>query len=108
MVEIALVEFDHLITKPKLKEGDNFMDFVNPTSKFTSIAYGEGNMRSLAQKSIIQLERRGYFYVDKVAGVNDKQKQVLHFIPDGKTKSMSGLSTQVYSSNSQFSLINLG
>jgi hypothetical protein len=27
-----VVEYDHLVTKPKLEEGENFVDFLNPLS----------------------------------------------------------------------------
>jgi glutamyl-tRNA synthetase len=42
-------------------------------------------MRTLQKGSFLQLERRGYFFVDSVA-FGDK-KMVLNFVPDGKTKS---------------------
>jgi glutamyl-tRNA synthetase len=32
-VEATLVEFDHLISKPKLEEHDNFQDFLTPVTR---------------------------------------------------------------------------
>ena len=29
---LQVVEYDHLVTKPKLEEGENFVDFLNPLS----------------------------------------------------------------------------
>jgi hypothetical protein len=33
LVPCKLFEFDHLITKAKLEENDNFQDYVNPVTK---------------------------------------------------------------------------
>lgn len=44
-------------------------------------------MRNLKVGEIIQIERRGFFYVDKASlGL---QRLTLNFIPDGKSKAMS-------------------
>ncbi len=93
MISCELVEFDHLIMKPKLEEADSVENFVTPNSRQVTHAYGEGIMRNISPKEIIQLERRGFFYIDK-AVVNPNESQVLHFIPDGKTKSMSPIETK--------------
>ena len=63
-VEVTLVEFDHLINKKKLEENEKVMDFVNTNSKIEYTAIAEGHLRNLQKGDIIQLERRGYFYVD--------------------------------------------
>jgi hypothetical protein len=39
----------------------------------------------------IQLERRGYFFVDRAASLSDRSIK-LNFIPDGKSKNMSAIS----------------
>lgn len=44
----------------------------------------------LQEHEIIQLERRGYFRVDRPF-INDEKPLVLYMIPDGKAKAMSGL-----------------
>jgi glutamyl-tRNA synthetase len=33
LIDVELVEYDHLITKSKLDEDDNFIEFVNDKSK---------------------------------------------------------------------------
>jgi hypothetical protein len=63
-VEISLVEFGHLITKKKVEENDDVKTIVNPHSRIEYTAIGEGCMRNLRHGEIIQLERRGFFYVD--------------------------------------------
>jgi hypothetical protein len=50
-------------------------------------------MRNLRQGEIIQLERRGFFYVDQIA-FGDKKIR-LHYIPDGKMNPMSKLNSQM-------------
>jgi glutamyl-tRNA synthetase len=86
-VEIDLVEFDHLITKKKIEDGDDVKTIVNTNSRVQYTALAEGCMRHLKKGDILQLERRGYFFVDQIA-FGDK-KLTLNFIPDGKMKSMS-------------------
>ena len=89
-VEITLVEYDHLITKQKVEENDDIKLLVNHNSKIEYVAIAEGSMRNLQHGDKIQLERRGYFFVDQIA-FGDRQMR-LNFIPDGKTKSMSVIS----------------
>jgi glutamyl-tRNA synthetase len=92
-VEIVLVELDHLITKKKVEENDNVQDLVNHNSKIEYIALGEGSMRNLQKGIHIQIERRGYFYVDEIA-LGDRKIR-LNFVPDGKTKSMSAITHKI-------------
>ena len=79
---VTLAEFDHLITEKKVDENTKVQDCVNRNSKFTYTAIGEGAMRNLKKGQHIQIERRGYFYVDSIA--KDKDLMTLHFVPDGK------------------------
>eukprot|EP00916_Digyalum_oweni_P015473 GHVL01025327.1.p1 GENE.GHVL01025327.1~~GHVL01025327.1.p1 ORF type:complete len:700 (+),score=134.84 GHVL01025327.1:66-2165(+) len=86
-VKILLREFDHLITKEKPEEDDEISDLVNMNSCLETTAIGEEHMKNLKIGDVIQLERRGYFIVDK--------PNVLHMIPDGKTKNMSTVTGKV-------------
>lgn len=89
-VELSLLDFDYLITKKKVEEDDNFMDLVNPVTKFEKAALGDPNMRSLQKGDVIQLERKGYYIVDEPHGVKGAGKpMVLFAIPDGRTKNMT-------------------
>jgi len=93
LVKVILTDYDYLITKKKLDEGDNFENFVNPNSKFETVAIGDPNLRSLKVGDRIQLERRGYFICDEPYIVADKPI-VLIQIPDGHTtKAQSVLTT---------------
>jgi glutamyl-tRNA synthetase len=87
---VLLTEFDHLVTKEKLEEGDKFDDFVNPNTIATTQVVGDAGLKSLQQHDIIQLERRGFYRVDRPY-INQDKPLVLYMIPDGKSKSMSGL-----------------
>ena len=87
---VTLYEFDNLISKAKLEEGDNFQDFINPNTLATSEVVGDFGLKSLQKNEIIQLERRGYFRVDQPYVSKDKGL-VLFMVPDGKAKSMGGL-----------------
>jgi hypothetical protein len=42
-------------------------------------------MKKLKQGDMLQLERRGFFFVDKA----ENNTLILNYIPDGKTKNMS-------------------
>jgi hypothetical protein len=83
-VLLELIELDHLITKKKLEEvqpnkscpffslilfcvtqGEDIKDFINPNSRKSSFATGEPAMRNLQHGTIIQLERKGFFRIDK-------------------------------------------
>ena len=41
LVDLVLVDFDYLITKRKLEEEDNFLDCVNPVTRYEVEAFGE-------------------------------------------------------------------
>ncbi|KAF8056741.1 glutamate--tRNA ligase [Scenedesmus sp. PABB004] len=70
LVPLTLCDFDHLITKKKVEEDDNFQALVNPRTKTETAALGDVNMAGLARGAILQLERKG----------------MLLAIPDGRTK----------------------
>ena len=91
--EVTLVELDHLITKKKVEENEKVQDIVNKDSYISYTAIAEGNMRNVQKGDMIQLERRGYFFVDKLELQN--QKMTLHFIPDGKSKNMSSIESKL-------------
>jgi len=61
LVPCKLVEFDHLISKPKLAEEDNFQDFVNPKTRFETDALADATVRVLRAGDVLQLERKGFY-----------------------------------------------
>ncbi|KAJ2725055.1 glutamate--tRNA ligase [Coemansia sp. Benny D115] len=86
-VEALLVDYDYLITKKKLENDDSVEDVLTPQTEFTNTAIVDANVANLAQGAIIQLERDGYYIVDKVAGQSDLGLVTLVKIPDGKAAS---------------------
>lgn len=89
-VRTILHEFDNLVSKEKLEEDDDFMDFINPNTLATTQVWGDPGLLTLQQNDIIQLERRGFYRVDRPY-INDTKPLLLYMIPDGKAKAMSGL-----------------
>ncbi|KAG6300551.1 hypothetical protein E4U09_006727 [Claviceps aff. purpurea] len=91
-VPAELWDFDYLITKDKLEEDDNLEDFLNPNTSSVVEAVCDGGVGKLKKDDIIQLERRGFYRVDKgmddwaPGEAGDKGKRVvLFYIPTGKT-----------------------
>jgi len=93
-VHCKLIEFGPLIKKPKVEETDNIDDIVNYDSKKEIEAYGELEFKKLKEKDVIQIERRGYFYVD-IPWSESTRCITLHYIPEGKTKPMSILQPKI-------------
>lgn len=88
-IPVVLSEFDNLISKDKLDEGDDFKDFINPDTLAETQAIGDVGLRNLKQHEIIQLERRGYFRVDKPY-LGPGSPLILFTVPDGRSKAMGG------------------
>lgn len=82
---VELFDFDHLITKDKLEESDNFEDFITPVTEFKGEAFADVNVKSLKKGDIIQFERKGFYKVE--SDLSEGDKMVLYTIPDGKTAS---------------------
>lgn len=82
LVPLELVSLDPLLTKKKLDEGDEFEDFVNRDSRHVTYAHGDPAMAQLEQGDVIQIERKGYFIVDRPA--RGGQAAILINIPDGR------------------------
>jgi glutamyl-tRNA synthetase len=92
-VPCQLVEFDHLISQPVIKDGQDFRDFVTPLSRAQTSALGDPYLRTTQKGEVIQLERKGFFRCDSPYGGTPDKPAVLFLIPDGRTKSMSTLSS---------------
>lgn len=84
LIPAELWEFDYLITKDKLEEDDDLEKFLNPVTATMEEALCDENVAKYKADDIIQLERRGYYRVDK--GVEDGGKIILFAIPTGKNK----------------------
>ncbi|GMH57229.1 hypothetical protein TL16_g02326, partial [Triparma laevis f. inornata] len=93
-ITVKLFEFDNLINKEKLEEGEDFKDFINESNLASMTVVGDAGMKNLGVDEVIQIERRGLYRVDKVHGAKSEEL-VLFMIPDGKKKAMSSLSTKL-------------
>ncbi|KAG2184829.1 hypothetical protein INT43_000742 [Umbelopsis isabellina] len=87
VADIILLDHDYLLTKKKLEEDDEVIDFVTPVSEFKTPSYADANVKNLKHGDIIQLERKGFYIVDAVA-TGSAPAQLIH-IPDGKASSMA-------------------
>jgi glutamyl-tRNA synthetase len=85
--EILLLDYDYLITKKKVEDGDEVKDLVTPVSEFKTVAVADGNVKNLKKGDIIQFERKGYFILD--APATDSEPAHFICIPDGKAASMA-------------------
>jgi glutamyl-tRNA synthetase len=95
-IRAELFEFDNLINKEKLEEGEDFKDFINEDNLASMFAVCDANIKNLKKDDVIQIERRGLYRCDKVYGGKGEGKEIkLFMIPDGKTKAMSTLSTKL-------------
>ncbi|KAI1640647.1 glutamyl-tRNA synthetase [Biscogniauxia mediterranea] len=86
LIDAELWDFDYLITKDKLEEDDELEKFLNPTTATMEEAWCDEGVSKLKKDDIIQLERKGYYRVDKAYGEGGEKKIVLFCIPTGKNK----------------------
>lgn len=94
---LILVEYDHLLREKKLLDESEmpFEKQLNTETKFVTRAVGEPPIQDLKLHQYIQLERRGYFKVDKIHEEDGKKVPELIFVPDGKSKGMSTITKNV-------------
>lgn len=81
-VKVHVMDFDHLITKDKLEENDNFEDFLTPNTEIRSEMYADLNLKELKKDDVIQFERKGFYRVEQPYSAD--QQMMLYTIPDGK------------------------
>jgi len=91
--EIEIKEYDHLITKDKIMDGDEPGDVFNKNSISSEICYAEGACRQIQKGCYLQMQRRGLYICDQIALIN--KQMVLNFIPDGSLSSMSKVGNQM-------------
>ncbi|KAJ7104112.1 glutamyl-tRNA synthetase [Mycena belliarum] len=85
-VEVTLLDYDYLISKKKLADGDNWADFVTPTTEFRADAVADANVGDLGGVRIVQFERKGYYAYDG-RGADGRLKFIK--IPDGRAGSVA-------------------
>lgn len=84
LVDVTLLDYDYLITKKKLEEGDEVADFVTPVTEFKEEAFADANVLDLAKGDIMQFERKGYYILDAVVTQGKTKRLEFIRIPDGK------------------------
>ena len=84
LVRVELVEFDHLLSKDKLEENDDWEEFLTPKTEFRTEAVADCNVSEIKEDDIIQFERKGYFRCDESA--KEGKRAVFFEIPSGKSK----------------------
>ncbi|KAI8056251.1 tRNA synthetases class I, catalytic domain-containing protein [Syncephalis plumigaleata] len=86
LIPVKLHDFDYLINKKKLEEDDSVADYLTAVTEFCEDALADYNVTTLVKGDIIQLERRGYYIVDRVYDASNPSANPIHLfsIPDGK------------------------
>lgn len=93
---MSLIEFDHLIDKPKLEENEKLEDHVKKESRLITQAWADPSVKELPIGTYLQFERRGNYRIDKKRiGADGSFELELIFIPDGKSKGMSNIKQKV-------------
>lgn len=82
LVEVELWEFDHLLTKDTLGKDDELSDYLTPMSAFRTDALCDADVAHLEMSDIIQLERKGFYRVEKPVGHSLDGRAVLFKIPN--------------------------
>ncbi|KAH0597133.1 hypothetical protein MHUMG1_05443 [Metarhizium humberi] len=81
-----LWDFDYLLSKDSLANEDDLDKYLNPVTATMTDAWVGSAFNELIEGDIIQLERKGYFRVDKGIVQGPGGKAVLFKIPNGASK----------------------
>lgn len=81
-----LWEFDYLLTKDSLTKTDDLDKCLNPVTATVVDAFVGEDCKGHIEGDIIQVERKGYFRVDKAIGKGPDGKVVMFKIPTGTGK----------------------
>jgi bifunctional glutamyl/prolyl-tRNA synthetase len=87
------VKFDNIISKPILEKDDDFKQFINKNTRESEHLLCDPQLKNCKEGDIIQLQRRGFFRVDRPFSPIDgatftESPAILFAIPDGHTKEM--------------------
>jgi glutamyl-tRNA synthetase len=82
LTPVLLKDYDYLITKKKLEDGDSVDDFLNPKTFYPSELLADAHVRGLKKGERFQFERKGYMIVD-AEWSEEKGKVEVVKIPDG-------------------------
>ncbi|WRT69194.1 glutamate-tRNA ligase [Kwoniella shivajii] len=87
LVPVTLIEYDYLITKKKLEEGDDLEEIVNPKTEYRTKALASAEVKDLKKWDIIQFERKGYYICQGTK--DDEGRMEFGFIPDGRLQTIT-------------------
>lgn len=76
-IPVTIKIFGQLLSKAKMSVEDNIMDIFNAESLSTQTMLVESSIKNFPQGSIVQIMRKGYYYVDN----NNANDIILHAIP---------------------------
>lgn len=82
LTPVLLTDFDYLITKDVIEDGDDLDQFLNPNTEFRTEAHADCNIAELHENDIIQFERKGYYRCDRA--FQHGKPAVFFSIPTGK------------------------
>jgi len=83
LVHVSLCDIGPLITKPSLEKDEKLEPFVNPNIKSYTDGLGDASLRALNKGDMLQLERKGYYIVDRPLAADESKPLLLIRIPDG-------------------------
>lgn len=80
LIPVTLIEYDYLITKKKLEEGDELDEVINPQTEYRVKALASKEVEGLKKWDIIQFERKGFYICQ---GTKDAEGRMeFGFIPE--------------------------
>ncbi|EIM86286.1 glutamyl-tRNA synthetase [Stereum hirsutum FP-91666 SS1] len=88
LADVTFLDYDYLITKKKVEEGDSLTDLVTPVTEFREEGVADANVLELTPGDIIQFERKGYYIYDGKGGKGQGKMEFIR-IPDGKAASLA-------------------
>lgn len=88
LTRAQLWTFDHLLDKDTLNKDDKLEEYINPKSANMSEVLCDADLTRLKEGDIVQMERKGFFRLDKAAAKGTDWRVILFKIPSAsKTRS---------------------
>ncbi|KAJ9126892.1 hypothetical protein QFC24_001928 [Naganishia onofrii] len=80
LIPVVLIDYDYLINKKKIEDGDDFTACLNPVTEYRVNALADANVEHLKRFDIIQFERKGFYICQ---GTKDAEGRMeFGFIPE--------------------------
>ncbi|TKR96186.1 hypothetical protein L596_010242 [Steinernema carpocapsae] len=84
-IDVRVAEYDHIISKAIIAKDEDWKQHINFNSLKKTDLQGEPAMKNLKKSDIIQIQRKGYFIVDKAYAAGGSLELIA--IPDGSRDS---------------------